>query len=86
MKINLKVRLKNKVFWLAFVPAVLLLIEVVASVFGFTLDFTALGDKLAKVVEVAFTLLAILGVVVDPTTKGMSDSTQAMDYDKPKGE
>jgi phi LC3 family holin len=44
------------------------------------------GDKLAKVVEVAFTLLAILGVVVDPTTKGMSDSTQAMDYDKPKGE
>lgn len=86
MKINLKVRLKNKVFWLAFIPAVLLLIEVVASVFGFTLDFTELGDKLVKVVEVVFTLLAILGVVVDPTTKGMSDSTQAMDYESPKGE
>lgn len=86
MKINLKVRLKNKVFWLAFIPAVLLLIEVVASVFGFTLDFTELGDNLVKVVEVVFTLLAILGVVVDPTTKGMSDSTQAMDYESPKGE
>ncbi len=86
MKINLKVRIKNKVFWLAFVPTVLLLIEAVAAVFGFTLDFTLLGNKLVKVVEVVFTLLAIIGVAVDPTTKGISDSTQAMNYNEPKGE
>lgn len=37
-KINWKVRIKNKAFWLALIPAVLLLIQVIASVFGYTLD------------------------------------------------
>jgi phi LC3 family holin len=86
MKINFKVRLKNKTFWLLFVPAVLLLVEVVASVFGFTLNLSPLGDKLKNVIEALFTVLAITGVVVDPTTSGVSDSTQAMSYETPKGE
>ena len=84
MKINWKVRVKNKNFWIAFIPALLLLIQVVAGVFGFTLDLGDLGNKLLAVVNAAFGVLAILGVVNDPTTKGVSDSTQAMTYDKPK--
>ena len=36
--INWMVRIKNKAFWVALVPAVLLLIQVVAAVFGYTLD------------------------------------------------
>ena len=84
MKINWTVRLKNKTFWLALVPAVLLLIPVVAAVFGIDLKLDALGDKLLAVVNALFAVLTILGVVTDPTTVGISDSRQAMEYDKPK--
>lgn len=84
MKINWTVRLKNKNFWLAIVPAVLLLIQVVASVFGFALNLGDLGNKLLAVVNAAFAVLTILGVVNDPTTESMSDSEQALTYSEPK--
>lgn len=81
--INWKVRIKNKIFWLSIIPAILLLVRAVAAVFGYTLDFTDLTAKLADVVEAAFAILAILGIVADPTTKGVSDSHRAMTYEKP---
>lgn len=83
MNINWKVRLKNKNFWIAIIPATLLLVQVIASVFGFTLDLGDLGNKLLAVVNAAFGVLAILGIVTDPTTPGITDSTRAMTYDKP---
>ena len=82
--INWKVRLRNKTFWLALIPAGLLLVQVVAGVFGYTLDLGALGDKLLAVVNALFAVLAILGVVTDPTTKGVGDSDQALTYVKPR--
>ena len=84
MKINWTVRLKNKTFWLSVIPAALLLVQVVAAVFGYTLDFGELGNRLLAVVNAAFALLSVLGVVTDPTTAGVSDSEQAMTYEKPK--
>lgn len=84
MSINWKVRLRNKTFWLSLIPAVLLLVQVVAAVFGYTLDLGDLGNKLLAVVNALFAVLSILGVVTDPTTKGVSDSAQAMNYDVPK--
>ncbi|SCH61095.1 Small integral membrane protein [uncultured Ruminococcus sp.] len=84
MNINWKVRLKNKTFWLSLIPAVLLLVQVVAAVFGYTLDLGELGNKLLAVVNALFAVLSILGVVTDPTTKGVSDSTQALSYEEPK--
>ena len=84
MKINWTVRFKNKTFWLALVPAVLLLVQVVAAVFGIDLNLDAVGAKLLAVVNALFAVLTILGVVTDPTTVGISDSRQAMEYDKPK--
>lgn len=84
MKINWVVRIKNKAFWVAIVPAVLLLIQVVAAVFGYTLDLGELGNKLLAVVEAVFVILAIVGVVADPTTAGYSDSTNALGYTEPK--
>lgn len=84
MKINWTVRVKNKNFWIAFVPALLLLVQVVASVFGYSLDLGELGNKLLAVVNAAFAVLSILGIVTDPTTKGISDSDLAMTYKKPK--
>lgn len=81
--INWKVRVKNKNFWLALIPAVLLLIQVVAAVFGYAIDLGDLGNRLLDVVNAAFAVLAILGIVTDPTTAGVSDSQRAMTYEKP---
>ena len=82
--INWKVRFANKAFWLSLIPAVLLLVQVVAAVFGYTLELGALGDRLLAVVNALFAVLAILGGVADPPPKGMSDTTQALTYDKPR--
>ena len=84
MNINWTVRIKNKTFWLALIPAVLLLIQVVAAVFGFALDLGDLGDKLIAVVNALFAVLVILGIVTDPTTEGIRDSSQALTYTEPK--
>lgn len=84
MMVNWLVRFKNKNFWISFIPAVLLLVQVIAALFGFELQLGDLGDKLLAVVNALFAVLALLGVVNDPTTAGMSDSTLAMSYDKPK--
>lgn len=81
--INWKVRIKNKTFWVTIIPLVLLLIQLVAGLFGFTPDFGNLGNKLLAIVDVVFAILAALGIVVDHTTTGISDSSRAMTYDKP---
>lgn len=82
--INWTVRIKNKNFWLAVIPAVLLLVQAVAAVFGYTLDLGDIGNKLIAVVNAAFGVLVVLGVVNDPTTAGISDSKQARGYNYPK--
>lgn len=84
--INWTVRIKNKNFWLAVIPAVLLLIQAVAAVFGYTLDLGDIGNKLIAVVNAAFGVLVVLGVVVDPTTAGVSDSSRALTYTAPNKE
>ncbi len=84
MNINWKVRIKNKNFWLAIIPAVLLLIQAVAAVFGYQIDLGDLGNKLLVVVNAVFVVLSILGIVTDPTTEGISDSTLALTYKEPK--
>ena len=84
MKINWKVRIKNKNFWLTVIPAALLLVQVVLAVFGVTIDIGDVGNKLIAVVNAAFAVLAILGIVTDPTTANFSDSEQAMTYEEPK--
>ena len=82
--INWKVRIKNKQFWLAVIPAVALVAQAVAAVFGYTIDLTRIVGKLQAVVNAVFALLVILGIVVDPTTEGVRDSRLAMTYDEPK--
>lgn len=86
MNINWIARVKNKNFWLTLIPAVLLLVQTVAAVFGFFLDFGELGNQLLSVVNALFAVLVILGVVNDPTTAGISDSKQALTYTEPKKE
>jgi phi LC3 family holin len=81
---NWTVRLKNKTFWLSLVPAVLLLVQVVAAPFGYEWDFGVLNEQLAAIINAAFAVLAILGIVTDPTTAGVGDSKQALTYKAPR--
>ena len=81
MKINWKVRLRNKV-WLAamialavsFVYDLLAMLEVVPPV---------AEDKVMSIAELVLALLTGVGVLIDPTTSGASDSDRAMLYDEP---
>lgn len=84
MKINWTVRIKNKVFWIAFIPALLMLIKSIANVFGYSLDFVDIESNLLDVIESVFLVLGVMGVVSDPTTAGIGDSEQALTYDTPK--
>ena len=83
MKINWVARIKNKAFWLLLIPAVLVMVQSVAALCGVTLDLGELGNKLLAIVEAVFTVLGVLGVVVDPTTDGINDSNRAMSYEEP---
>lgn len=84
MKINWQVRIKNKLFWLAFIPALLVLIKSVANVIGIEIDLSEMQRDLLDVVEAVFLLLGIVGIVTDPTTEGLGDSKNALTYEKPK--
>ena len=81
--INWKVRIRNKQFWISVIPAVALVAQAVAALFGFTIDLTTIVGKVLAVVDAVFALLTILGVVVDPTTAGVGDSVRAMGYTEP---
>jgi phi LC3 family holin len=83
--INWKVRIYNEDFWKALIPAVILLVQAVAALFGWTIDLSELSGKLLVVVDALFAVLTILGIINDPTTKGIGDSAQAMTYERPKG-
>lgn len=78
MKINIKARLKNKMF----------VLSASALVVSFTYQMLSAFDIVPKISEseisglitMAVNLLAFLGVLVDPTTEGISDSDRAMTY------
>lgn len=82
MNINWKLRLQNKVTLVALITLGVSIIYQVLNLFGIIpdIDKQAIIDVLCMVVD----FLALLGIVVDPTTRGFDDSTQAMNYDEPK--
>ena len=84
MKINWTVRIKNKAFWVTIIPAVLLLAQQICAMFGVELNITGVSNQLVSIVGTVFGILALIGIVNDPTTYGMSDSKQAMTYEAPK--
>ena len=85
MKINWKVRIKQPAFWIATIPVT---ITFVYSVLAFAGVVPTITEETAQNLFVALVaLLAQFGIVVDPTTKGISDSERAMSYTEPsKGE
>ena len=86
MMINWKVRLLNKTFWLTLVPALALLLQTFLAVFNVRLELGETIDKLLVFINALFAVLMIVGIVNDPTTSGVSDSTRAMTYERPNNQ
>lgn len=81
MKINWKVRLQKKSFWVSLIALLLVLANQIAAVFGY--DITVYNDQITALSETILGILALLGIIVDPTTQGLSDSERALTYKKP---
>lgn len=84
MKINWKIRFKNKTWLLTFIAAVLTLVYRALNIAGITPHIAQ--EQLVELATMLVGILVLLGVVIDPTTKGGSDSELAMTYTKPRDE
>jgi hypothetical protein len=84
--INWKVRLLNKTFWITLVPALALLLQTFLAVFGVKLELGETINKVSLFINALFAVLMIVGIVNDPTTSGVSDSTRAMTYERPNNQ
>lgn len=84
MRINWKVRFKNKTWLLTFIAAVLTLVYRMLNVLGIAPHIAQ--EQLLELATMLVGILVLLGVVIDPTTKGGSDSELAMTYKKPRDE
>jgi phi LC3 family holin len=82
MRINWKLRLQNKTTLLALLTALVVFVYSVLSALGITPSITQ--EQAMNVVVALVALLGGLGIVVDPTTSGISDSAQAMKYEEPR--
>lgn len=79
MKINWKVRLKNPVFYLTIIPAVIALVYTVLGVFDVVPTISE--DTVTNAITAIITALTTLGVLIDPTTNGVGDSERALTYE-----
>lgn len=86
MMINWKVRILNKTFWVTLIPALALLLQALLAVFNIRLELGDTTDKLLVFINALFAVFVIVGVVNDPTTSGVNDSTRAMTYDRPNNQ
>lgn len=77
MKINWSLRLQSKYFWVALISLIVLLTQ--------QLGFDIFPKNWEEVLNTVLSILVLLGVINDPTTSGISDSEQAMDYLVPRG-
>lgn len=82
MNINWKVRLKSGPYWAGLISLVLTLIYTLLNMAGIVPQFEQ--KQVMDIVVMLLQILAFIGVVSDPTTKGLSDSVQAMGYEEPK--
>ncbi|WP_066689051.1 phage holin [Christensenella intestinihominis] len=92
-KINWKVRVKSPQFWIGLIGVIL---SPVLAYLGLGFEDLTTWDSIANVFQqffsnpyligtVAMAILSFIGVLTDPTTKGIKDSEQAQEYEKPKG-
>ena len=81
MKVNWKVRFKNKVWLTAFISAIVTFAFTILNMFDV---FPAITEsQVMRVINAILMFLSLTGVIVDPTTSGIEDSDRAMSYEKP---
>ncbi|WZP35575.1 holin [Enterococcus phage vB_Efs30_KEN14] len=72
-----KTRIRSKAFWVTLVPALVVLAQMVGNIFGLDMSkLTGLSEQLIGVINALFVVLSILGIAVDPTTKGIKDNKE----------
>ena len=84
MNINWKLRFQNKTTLTAIILALVALVYQVLGLFDVVPKISQ--DELTTVIGMVINLLCLLGIVVDPTTDGMSDSARALTYDTPRAD
>ena len=84
MKINWKIRIKNPIFWTTVIPAAVSFIYCVLGAFGIVPALTE--NMVLNLASAVITALTVVGVLVDPTTKGLNDSHMAMTYKAPRAD
>lgn len=82
MKINWKIRMQHKQFWVSLIALLIVLANQIAGIFN--VDITIYSEQVTGISETILMILALMGIIVDPTTNGVSDSMRALRYDKPK--
>ena len=84
MKINIPVRFKNPWFWVGLIGTILTAMGVSPEMFtSWGAVYEAIIGLLSNPFQIGCVILAVLGVFVDPTTSGISDSKRAMSYKSP---
>ena len=81
MKINWKVRFKNPVWLTSFIGLIIGFVYNILRCFDIFPSVTQ--TQVMEIVGQVLTFLGLFGVVVDPTTAGVSDSARAMTYEEP---
>ena len=82
MRINWRVRFKNKTWLVSFLTVILAFVYQVLGMFGIVPAVTQ--DMAAQLVMAVINILVAVGVVIDPTTAGAGDSDRAMTYERPE--
>ena len=78
MKINWKARFKNKAFVIAFITMIIAFVYSILSLFGIVPSVAE--DTVTEIITLVIEFLAMLGILVDPTTDGVNDSERALTY------
>ena len=81
MKINWKVRFKNKVWLTSFITLIVSFVYSILQMLDITPSFAK--GMVMQIINQALMILSMMGVIVDPTTEGLGDSKRALSYEEP---
>lgn len=81
MKLNWKVRFRNKLWLSEFIACILTFAYTILGMFDIYPEFTQ--NDAARIINALLMFLSLVGVITDPTTAGISDSNRAMGYEIP---
>lgn len=81
MKVNWKVRFKNKVWLTSFFAAIITFVYTMLGMFDIYPEVTR--NDVGEIINSMLMFLSLIGVITDPTTEGLGDSIRALAYEVP---